>query len=253
MVAEQLARRGDPLSLAAYTDRVPPEARGAWMGAVAQAYARTDAQAALNWVEQFRGDAAYGAAAARTAQVLAQNDPVAAARLLGTLEQKSPEARSTARGVAFGWAQQDPVRATEWALNLSDAEMRTNAVQAVAQSWASRDTASARGWALSLANGGTRDAALHAIVSSLAATSTPDQAVLTAFSTEADRQQALRTSLMRIAQRSEAEARQFINGYFTDSAAREQAEQLLETARQRPVMVSPSGFPFGPGLNVISR
>lgn len=110
----------DPAVAAAYIDRVPRESRGAWIAAVAQSQARSDVQAAVRFVEQYRGDPAYALASTGVAHVLAEYDPRSAAQLLSDGDLRSPQAAGAAMMVAERWAGLEPRAAADWARNLPD-------------------------------------------------------------------------------------------------------------------------------------
>ncbi|HLF10183.1 MAG TPA: hypothetical protein VJA26_03125 [Gammaproteobacteria bacterium] len=243
----------DPSTAAAYVNRVPAEARGDWIRSVAQGYTQSDPQAALTWLNQFRGDPAYDPAAATVAQVMAQYDPQAAARLLSSIDTATMEGRGAAMMVAQQWAQQDPAAAAAWALDFPDAESRRGMMMGVAQQWAIRDAPSARDWTLSLPSGENRDTVLRGIVQVIAQnTGMLDQTLLNAFSTERERQQGTMSAIPAIALSNPEEARRLIDDHITDPVQRMQAERMLEAmgrARSMSGFVPPPGFvapAFGP-------
>jgi hypothetical protein len=98
-VAQQLGQQ-EPAVAALYTARIPQEARTAWIAQVAQGYARVDAQGALSWIAQFRGETGYAAGVAAIAQTSARYDPQTAARLLDGIDAPSTDVRGTVLMVA---------------------------------------------------------------------------------------------------------------------------------------------------------
>jgi hypothetical protein len=239
----QIAQRfgqSDPAGAAAYVDLVPSEARGQWIAGVAAGYARTDAQAALDWVARFRGDDAYTQAAAIVAQSIARYDPQSAVRLVGTIDPARPESRNVLTAVAAQWAQQDPAAAGAWALEFPSADLRSGALTAVAQTWSYSDPRAARDWTMSLPNGANRDAALFGVVGSLGAVQPLDSALLNAFSSDPARGVGIMRNLYQIAQRDPAEARRLVDTYIHEPEVRRNAEQMLASSARRQSFGQPN-------------
>jgi hypothetical protein len=211
-----------------YTAQIPQQAREQWITALAGSYAQFDAQGALAWIAQFRGEPAYDAAAGAVAQRLARLDPQAAASLVQNIEHPSNEAAGAAARVASELAQAGPRGAARWAFSLNDARTRRAAVGAVVQRWAAQDAESAQSWALSLPRGANRGAALGQLVGAVARSGTPDGNLLAAFSDDRQRQRAARAAAFVIAQHDAEEARAFADAQITDPALRRSAEQMIE-------------------------
>lgn len=228
-VAQQLAQQ-DPTTAALYTAQIPKQARDQWITAVAGSYAQYDAQGALAWIAQFRGQPEYDAAASAVAQHLAQFDPQAAASLVQNVEHPSNATFNAAAGVALQMAQSNPRGASQWAFSLKDAQTRQAALRAVVQRWAAEDAESAQSWTLSLPRGEKRDAALGQLLAAVARSRTPDRNLLAAFSDDRVRQWAARNAAFAIAQRDADEARAFADAYITDPQLRRTAQQMIEQA-----------------------
>jgi hypothetical protein len=244
----------DPEAAAAYLDRVPAEARGDWITAVALGYARTDPQNALTWVGRFRGEPAYDPAAAAVAQALASYDPRGAATLVRTIDTSRQELRGVMTNVAQQWAMTDPHGAADWALEFDAPETRSEALAGIGRAWASYDTGAAGAWALTMPVGANRDAALTGAVQMIGSVESLDQALLRAFSNDSARQQAVLRALPQVAQRDSDEARRLLDEYLSDPALRRQAEQMLASSTQgrasaRAMMMNQvgvmNGVPFG--------
>jgi hypothetical protein len=194
-VASNLAR-DDPAMAARYTNLVPPDSRDTWIAAVAAGYAAYDRQGALDWVGQYRGQAAYAPAVIAVVEATAREDPVAAARLLdsiGTLPEGS-----------------------------------NSAVGSVVASWALRDAFAARNYTLNLPQGEARDAALAALVVADGDMQLPDAELMAAFSTELARQQAIARVISSVARSDPIEARRLVDEHLSYPDVRQQAERMIE-------------------------
>jgi hypothetical protein len=221
--------RTDPSAGAALLSQIPSALRGEWLAAVAGGYAGTDPQAAAKWIAQYQGQQGYEAAVAAIAEQGAKSDPMAAARLLRTIDAaRIPQNVGAAVAIATQWARQNPSAAADWALSLGDEAMRSRAVTIVAEQWSASDAPSARAWALGLAAGAERDAALPPVLGALtASTGFVEQSLLNAFSDSAAQQQGLSRAVLVVAQRDPAAARRLANDYLTDPVLREYAERFI--------------------------
>lgn len=221
-----LARK-DPAAAIAYLDRMPGDLRPNWLSAVAEGYAQNDARAAAEWISRYRGERGYDAAVAAVASRAARQDPVAAARLLDSIDVREvPDAAASARTIAQSWARQDAAAAAMWARTLpSDAA--AGALSAVAGQWAARDAGAARNWVTSLPPGEARDAALAQIVGATAGTAQADSTLFDAFSSAAARERAISDAARIVALRDSAVARELVDRYVTDPELRRSAERYI--------------------------
>jgi hypothetical protein len=239
-VGQMLGGR-DPAAAAAYTSRIPADGRAEWIRGVAIGYAQSDPGAAVDWLGQFRAEPGYADNVIEIAVQIAAQDGVAAARLLADVESKlnPQQSMQTVSIIATNWANGDPAAAADWALDRRDEQSRSMAVSSVMGVWAHRDFASARQWTLRLPAGELRDASLGTLLVTATATATQstsaslDAGLLSAFSNETARQQALVQLVASVAYRDRAEARQIIDYYITDRAMRTQAEQIIENAERQ--------------------
>jgi hypothetical protein len=228
-LAQQLSYQ-DPIAAARVANRIPSNARGAWIQGVARSYGRADPKGALAWIEQFEGAPGYDIAVSELVQSAAAHDPQAAMRLLASVSDTSLGSyRGAAGSVAHYLARQNPAAAAQWALNLDDAQARAFAIGAVAREWAEGNTPSARNWAMSLPQGEVRDAALTSLLYRIAEETIPDGSLLGAFSVDNARTEASRGVVVILVQRNRDDARRWIESEITDPREREQAERLLET------------------------
>jgi hypothetical protein len=227
-LAQQLGYH-DPIAAARVANRIPSNARGAWIQGVASSYGRADPQGALAWIEQFEGTPGYDVAVSELVQTAAAHDPQAAARLLASVSDPSRGYRGAAGSVAYYLARQNPAAAAQWALDLDDAQAREVAIGAVARQWAEANAPAARNWAMSLPQGEVRDAALTSLLYGIAEARIPEESLLGAFSVDNARTEASRGVVAILAQRNRDDARKWIESQITDPREREQAERLLET------------------------
>lgn len=110
--------------------RVPNDHRASWLRGAANAYAQRDAAGAMRWIEEYRGQPGYDAAAAAVIVRLASNDPVTAAGIVGELTGSAQLV--AVRTVASAWADQDPAAAGRWAAALADPAVRAAALEQIA-------------------------------------------------------------------------------------------------------------------------
>lgn len=238
----------DPAAAASYLDRVPDGARAAWITAVARGYARTDLQAALNFMAQFRDDPGYDSVVGGVAQTLAQYDPTAAARLLDGVDITVGMNAGAAMITGQQWALRDPAPAAYWALQLSERGARLGTVMSVAQLWARSDLQAARTWVLSLASGENRDAALRGLLMELIAWQLPDAELVAAFSSETAKQQILAVSVIRAAQQNPENALRVVETYITDPDTRAQAKKSIEIGARIRASMSPGAPALPPAV-----
>ncbi|HEX7081428.1 MAG TPA: hypothetical protein VF329_10475 [Gammaproteobacteria bacterium] len=111
--------------------------------------------------------------------------------------------------------------------------------------------AAARGWVMSLPAGEERDGALAALLSAAASSDDDvDRGVLSAFSSDARRQQAMVSVIAQLALRRPEAARAMRDEHVSDPALRARAEALLERnadiGRYRTVDELRAGFALQP-------
>jgi hypothetical protein len=265
-LGQQLAMR-DPQSAVAYTARVPDAAREQWANGVGMGYAQSNAQGAVDWLAQFRGEEWYGRTAGTVAMAIAQRDGAAAARLFDELETDAsvgPAARLVG-AIASNWAGQDPAAAANWAIERASAQERDMIVRNVIGVWSNQDVDGARQWALRLPQGATRDAALTSVLTTSVmqrGQDTVDAGLLNAFASPQSRQGAVMQIVQGLAYGDPAKARAIADAHL-DPAARAQAERMIEAARNQsgravsfggpPVMLPPGVAPAQmvvPGVRV---
>ncbi len=246
-VAARMGQR-DAAAAAAATDRVPAAARAYWIQGVAGSYAALDLDAALAWLDRYRGQAGYANGLATIASTVARYDAPRAAQLLSRADATGPLMSAALHAIANQWAQQSPAPAADWALSLADASTRSQMVSQVARVWASTDAAGARGWVLSLPAGDGRDMALRGVLATLAARIEPDAALIGAFSSDRARQEGVMDTIFVTARRDPDRARMLVDRYVTDPALRQRAEKAMENATKS--MRSSAFIANGPGFQI---
>jgi hypothetical protein len=222
--AAQSFARSDPVAAASFLDRIPAEYRSAWIAQVAMPYALNDPAAALAWVAQFQGQVVYDDALRGVIAGSARVDPRRAAELLS--QASDVVQLGSARQVAQLWAATEPRAAAVWAADLPDDRIRASAVAPVVNVWAEHDPSAARNWTLDLEQGETRDEALNALLSRTAATGDFDRSLLTAYSSDPARQEALRRVIPGLAQSNPDEADALLD-LVTNAATRRELEQRI--------------------------
>ena len=186
--------RTDPVMAASYTQRVPAALRELWVANVAQNYARLDPQGALVWLGQFRDQPEYASAVAAIVQQAVSYDPVLAANLVGSLTDGGRNAQAAAETVARGWA--------------------------------GRDEQATRVWLRGLAEGPVRDAALRGFIGSTYRDTVPEPSLLSLFSSQETKQQAIMQVIYAVARDDRDEARRLVREHISSPALRTQAQTL---------------------------
>lgn len=224
-VAQQLGH-ADPEMAVRYTSKVPSAYRDAWIQHVAPGYAQIDSTAAFNWISQYQGEPAYEAGLAAMIRHSSQEDPRGAARMLETIVD-SPHSAAAASTIAAQWVRSEPRAASTWAQELNQDEARSSALAGVARQWGDSDPQAAQRWVLELTVDSDRDVALASLLPAIASKETPGASLLTAFSSDTARHQAIPQVVYQVARRDPQAARALIDEYVSDEQTRRQAEQML--------------------------
>lgn len=216
----------DPQAAKQMTSRIPASAREAWVTGVASGYSATDPDGALQWVSAFEGQPGYDAAVSQLIPYLVKKDPVAAGRLIGSIETPAYRANATIT-TASQWATQDPATAARWSEAIAEEATRSSAVGQVGQVWSWSDPASATTWALGLPQGVVRDAAVVGVLQGTARNGQPDLALLDSIGSEKLRQQAVQSIAFSVMRTDPDAARALIDEHIGDPQLREQLKQML--------------------------
>ena len=192
--------RTDPVMAASYTQRVPAALRELWVANVAANYPRLDPQGTLLWLGQFRDKPEYPSAVAAFVQQAVSYDPVLAANLVGSLTDGGRNAQVAA--------------------------------EAVARSWAGRDEQATRAWLRGLAEGPVRDAALRGFIGDTYRDTVPEASLLSLFSSQETKQQAIMQVIYAVAHDDRDEARRLVREHISNPALRTQAQTFLDSNSQ---------------------
>ena len=135
------------------------------------------------------------------------------------------------------WARYShvPLAVMHSVLAIGDPQQREMNLWSAAAGWAQTDPAAAQDWILTLPVGSSRDAAVTGLALGLAADGAlPSPAALSAYSSDATRQEKLLSIVMPLTARNAANARRLIDEQITDPARRESAERLHARALELP-------------------
>jgi hypothetical protein len=162
-VARQIASTladADADAAAELVDRVPKEARYAWILSVALAYANSDLDKGVQWVGKYRdepGDIVFQFAR----KVAARSPDVALSVVERLAEDKQREQMLTAMLPVI--AQHSPETAARSLDKVSDRNARARAASEITNVWVRYDEPAAQKWVHSLESGVVRDSALSAL------------------------------------------------------------------------------------------
>lgn len=216
----------DPEFAAGLTNRVPADLRADWISRVAAGYAQSDPERAMNWLGQYQGQPGYERAVTAVIQHSAQRDPQAAARNINRLTDTN-HALIVANTASRMWARDDPEAAARWADTIQNEAVRGTAAAGIATQWAYEEPDRAAEWVLTMPYGAGRDQALSGVLSGVARKRVPDDALLTAFSDDMARQQAVVSTIHRLARVDRAAADRLLEKYVSDPTLLYQARQRL--------------------------
>ena len=221
----------DPDGAAEMVDRVPKEAREAWIGSVAGAYAQSDPNKAIQWVRKFQDEPTYPRMVQQVVMNAAGNNPELALDIINrTADGKHRE--QLLAGVMPMLAHTAPESAARLLDDISDESLRSQSISMVASGWAQADLPAARKWAASLPSGSSRDAALSSMIGA-ATTSAEDAAsLIRQIQSPERRENAVMNAAMHLAQIDPAEMRALLRRY---PLAPEQQQHLESILKQQDV------------------
>ncbi len=144
----------DPAGAAEYLTNLPPQQRAESVSAIAEAWARQDPEAALEWARTRVEEGERAGALGGSLAALAETAPAKAAALLSSLQGTKLDLRAfNVSLLARNWAGSDLAAAAGWAKGLSDPWLRAAAVSGVLAQWVERDPRGAANFALSVQDG----------------------------------------------------------------------------------------------------
>jgi hypothetical protein len=224
--------RDHPALAARYLDRVPPQVRSQWVRITAQAYALTDPEAALNWIERFRDSREYRSAQNEVLTTIATYDGAWATSLIDSRALWSQ--RPMVTRVIDGWFYYDPDAASAWAAGIPEPFSRQAALTFVGNSWARLDPDSVKQFVASLPADTVRDGVLDGMLSSASSLTSPNrdnwtliESLFAAYVSNEAREQQVVLFSTRIARDYEGEARRLMERYVTDPPLWHQFEATL--------------------------
>jgi hypothetical protein len=147
----------------------PGEQQDTMLKQAAEAWAKSDPQAAASWANGVTDPQLRGQINESIAAGLASVDPAKAADLV-TKSMAAGEQMTTAiQDVASTWGAKDPAAAASWVANLPEGQTRGTALQTVLLNWGLNDLAATRTWVDSLQPGMVREDAEAALAKAGAA------------------------------------------------------------------------------------
>ncbi|MGH8186468.1 MAG: hypothetical protein ACREUC_07890, partial [Steroidobacteraceae bacterium] len=219
--------RADVEAAAQLIDRIPKEARGAWISSVALGYADHDIEKGRLWIRKYsdeRSDAAF-----QFARTVASRNPEAALQLLDGVTDEAERNRLMS-GMMMPLAEQSPELAARWAERITDNSARERAVGQVASVWRQYDWPAARKWALSLEDGPARDAAVMHLAMNAGNVDETLSLINQVQSPERRMDLVMRTA-MQMAQSDPQGARTLIRRHPLDPQRQHQLDRFLQQRR----------------------
>lgn len=163
----------DPLAAYRRLDTLPAgPIHDAALESIAGAWTYLDRDAARTWAENLPS-ADQPLALKRLVPAIAENDPQAAAEMLGKLlktdtRDSKDSFAMLSSSLVDQWAEQDPEAAGKWAASLQDGQAKIGAVRTLAFNWSRKDFDGATQWIGSMPDGQARDSAVHGILGTVA-------------------------------------------------------------------------------------
>jgi hypothetical protein len=207
-----------------YFDRLPQQVRSDWLRNVTSAYAYADPEAALDWIERFRGLPEYEVSREQAIGNIATFDSAAASAIIA-----SHGLWSDATRVVSLWSRYDIDGASAWAAAIPDPTVRQAELISLGNRWANTDPDGAQRFVAGLPANTERDRILDRMLRSAL---NRDNWTLIArlipfYSSSEAREQGAAEFSTRIARGYESEARRLMERYVTDPALWDQFEARL--------------------------
>jgi hypothetical protein len=222
-LGSQLART-DVEAAAQLIDRIPKEARGAWISAVALGYADFDIEKGRQWIRKYsdeRSEASF-----QFARTVASRSPELAQQLLEGISDDGERNRLIS-GMVMPMAEQAPELAARLAGRITDENARANALGTVANVWQQYDWPGARKWALSLEDGPARDTAVTTVA--MSATNHDDAlSLINQIQSPERRQDVVMRVAMQMSQSDPQGARTLLRRHPLDPQRQSQVDRYLK-------------------------
>jgi hypothetical protein len=219
----------DPDAAAGLLDRVPQEARYAWILSVALAYANTDIDKGVQWVGKHRdepGDVVF-----QFARNVAARSPEVALNVVERLaDEKQRESMLTAMLPVI--AQHSPETAARSLEKVSDRDARARAASEITNVWVRYDEPAAQKWVHSLEAGAVRDGALGVLAAHAA--STDDRlALIREIESPDQRMNTVMNLAMRLSSADPEAMRTLLRRYPLDPKRQQQVDAMVQQKRTR--------------------
>lgn len=217
----------DPDGAAELLDRIPKEARESWIGSVAAAYAQSDPNKAIQWIRKFQDEPNYPRIAQQVVMNAAGSNPELAMDIINrTTDGKQREQLLAA--VMPMIAHMAPETAARLYEDISDENLRVQTVGQIASGWARSDQAAARKWVTSLPSGTSRDQALAGLIGASEMTADDAASLIRQIQSPEQRQNALFSTAIRLAQSNPEEMRSLLRRFPLDPPQQQHLESILK-------------------------
>jgi hypothetical protein len=217
----------DPDGAVELLDRVPQEVRSQWIGMIGTVYAQNDPAKAVQWVRKFEDEPGYTMIVQQVVMNAAGMDPDAALDYIGRLAQGKQREQILAEFMPM-IAHQQPETAARMLDDLTDADLRAQAVTNVAVAWAQSDLPAARKWVMSMTSGSVRDQALSTIIVNASHTSEDVLSLIGQIQSPELRQNAVLNAAMQLSQTNHEAMRSLLHRYPLDPRYQQHFEAMLQ-------------------------
>jgi hypothetical protein len=157
----------NPAEAAQFSPMLSGTAANDFNRALADAWAASDPQAAVQWWQSIPEQNGRHDVLASILREWSGQAPEAAARFVATLSSPE-EQQSAALNVASAWAESDPGAAATWAASFATPELRAQAISSVVSTWAVADPNTSLAWIRGLAAGQDRAGAFAGWINQVA-------------------------------------------------------------------------------------
>ena len=206
-------------------DRIPKEARGNWITAVAMGYAQFDIEKGRQWVRRYGNDGQQ--VATQFARAVASRNPEAAVQLVDDVVDDQERDRLL-RGLIPPLAEHSPALAARWAERVTDDELRARSIGEVAGTWAQYDMPAARKWVLALDDSPTKDQALTNLVQRAGGSLDDMLPIINEIRTPERRSHAVLMAAMQLSRSDMEGARTLLRRYPLDPARQRQFDDFVQ-------------------------
>ncbi|HSD73641.1 MAG TPA: hypothetical protein VLB75_02660 [Steroidobacteraceae bacterium] len=217
----------EPDVAAELLDRVPREARDQWIATIANAYAQSDPAKAVQWMRRFENEPGYAAIVQQVAMNAAAVDPESALDVIDRLAEGKKREQVLA-GTMHMIAFQQPEIAARLLEEISDENLRAQAMSGVASTWAQSDLPAARKWVMSIPAGPSRDQALANMIGNVARADEDVVSLIALIQSPDLRQNAVLNAAMNLAQTNPEAMRTLLRRYPLDPRYQQHIDRMLK-------------------------